>query len=64
MPERFMPGLLDIFGHSHQWWHVLIVFGLMFWHHGGVVLATYRLNEGCDAHVDEKLIKELALWPF
>ena len=34
---------MDIIGHSHQWWHFFIFLALLFWHHSGVVWATFRL---------------------
>ena len=30
IPERYYPGKLDIFGHSHQIFHVLSVLGSLF----------------------------------
>merc|ERR1711899_399106 len=60
MPERLMPGLVDIFGHSHQWWHVLIFFALLFWHQTGLKFALFRLKHGClaDGNVNSDIIKE------
>jgi hypothetical protein len=49
VPERFVPGLLDIFGHSHQWWHIIIVLAFMHWHQTVVGLAAYRFENGCGA---------------
>lgn len=33
VPERWFPGMFDVIGHSHQWFHVLIFFGIreQFW---------------------------------
>ena len=28
IPERFFPGRFDIWGHSHQWWHICVFGGL------------------------------------
>lgn len=73
MPERLMPGLVDIFGHSHQWWHVLIFFALLFWHQTGLKFALFRLKHGCnmDGNVNSDIIKEddlnelaISFWPF
>jgi len=73
MPERLMPGLVDIFGHSHQWWHVLIFIALLFWHQTGLKFALFRLKHGClaDGNVNSDIIKEddlnelaISFWPF
>ena len=42
IPERLVPGLVDIIGHSHQWWHILIFLGLYFWHNTGLAFAMFR----------------------
>ena len=34
-PESVRPGKFDIYGSSHQWWHVFISLGLAYWHHTG-----------------------------
>jgi len=73
MPERLMPGLVDTFGHSHQWWHVLIFFALLFWHQTGLKFALFRLKHGCiaDGNSNSDIIKEedlnelaITFWPF
>merc|ERR1712018_517070 len=46
-PERLYPGLVDMIGHSHQWWHTLIFLALLFWHNTGVTFAMFRLKHGC-----------------
>jgi predicted membrane channel-forming protein YqfA (hemolysin III family) len=63
MPERFVPGHLDIFGHSHQWWHFLVLLGLIFWHHNGIIFATFRIDHGCTP-ANEEMVRHLRLWPF
>ncbi|KCV73310.1 hypothetical protein H696_00851 [Fonticula alba] len=35
-PERCCPGTFDIFGASHQLWHIAIVFALSWWQYVGV----------------------------
>jgi len=68
MPERLMPGFVDIIGHSHQWWHVIIFLALIFWHQTGLTFALFRLKHGCadSDMIDAKDIEELAInfWPF
>lgn len=61
LPERWLPGTLDYFGHSHQWWHVLIFLALLFWHHTGVTLAIFRLSTGCTAPPKEEHLQLLSL---
>ncbi len=69
LPERALPGLVDIIGHSHQWWHLLIFVALLFWHQTGITFALFRLNAGCSHGGDGTLLNqealdELKLWPF
>ncbi|XP_014225082.1 progestin and adipoQ receptor family member 3 [Trichogramma pretiosum] len=47
MPERLFPGWVDYIGSSHQWWHVLVVAALYYWHNTGMMYVEYRLNNGC-----------------
>ena len=46
-PERFFPGRFDYVGHAHQWWHVLIVGALYYWHQAGITFMKKRLAESC-----------------
>ena len=67
LPERAVPGLVDIIGHSHQWWHIFIFLALLFWHQTGVNLALYHIQAGCggqDDRVSEEVMAELRMWPF
>jgi predicted membrane channel-forming protein YqfA (hemolysin III family) len=64
MPERFFPGLVDIIGSSHQWWHVIIVLAFMHWHHSGIVMAAFRLEHGCAAPPSDQTIEKLKMWSF
>ncbi|KAI6180824.1 Progestin and AdipoQ Receptor family [Aphelenchoides besseyi] len=41
LPERLCPGKFDIFGCSHQWWHLFILSAMIYWHEAGVQLLTY-----------------------
>ncbi|CAD8100957.1 unnamed protein product [Paramecium sonneborni] len=36
IPERFLPGKFDIFGHSHQWWHCFVFLGVFFHYFGSI----------------------------
>uniref|UniRef100_A0A2P2K4U2 Heptahelical transmembrane protein 4-like isoform X1 n=1 Tax=Rhizophora mucronata TaxID=61149 RepID=A0A2P2K4U2_RHIMU len=47
IPERWMPGKLDIAGHSHQLFHVLVVAGAYAHFHAGLVYLKWRDLEGC-----------------
>uniref|UniRef100_A0A7E4UN28 Progestin and adipoQ receptor family member 3 n=1 Tax=Panagrellus redivivus TaxID=6233 RepID=A0A7E4UN28_PANRE len=40
-PERLMPGCFDYVGCSHQWWHLLILAAMVFWHNAGIELLTF-----------------------
>lgn len=47
IPERFSAGRFDYLGHSHQWWHVIIVLALYYWHNSGIMYVNYRINHSC-----------------
>ena len=65
MPERLLPaGAVDIVGHSHQWWHIVIFIALIFWHHTSHTFAKFRLKHGCAENISEEEIKDLNIWPF
>jgi len=59
IPERFIPGKVDIFGNSHQLWHVLVFACLAYWHNTGYILAEFRLTNRCSDQVDEDLLASL-----
>ncbi|MFH4978613.1 hypothetical protein AB6A40_005322 [Gnathostoma spinigerum] len=40
VPERFSPGTFDVIGCSHQWWHLLILFAMIYWNRSGLQLLT------------------------
>lgn len=43
----FVQGWVDYIGSSHQWWHVLVVAALYYWHNTGLMYVEFRLNNGC-----------------
>ncbi|XP_025829290.1 progestin and adipoQ receptor family member 3 isoform X2 [Agrilus planipennis] len=47
LPERFFAGKFDFLGHSHQWWHMLVVLALYYWHSTGMMYVEYRMNHTC-----------------
>ncbi|XP_022211481.1 progestin and adipoQ receptor family member 3 isoform X1 [Drosophila obscura] len=51
IPERWFTGKVDFVGHSHNWWHLIIVAAFYHWHNTGLVYAEYRLNNGCSAPI-------------
>ena len=59
IPESFLPGRFDIFGSSHQWWHVIIWACLAYWHHTGFTFAEYRLETGCGQGMDMEMRQKL-----
>ncbi|KAJ3665493.1 hypothetical protein Zmor_000986 [Zophobas morio] len=50
VPERFCSGKFDYFGHSHQWWHILVLAALYYWHCTGMIYLDYRFNHACASH--------------
>ncbi|XP_062499247.1 progestin and adipoQ receptor family member 3-like [Corticium candelabrum] len=46
-PEKFFPGHVDLFGASHQWWHILTALALVWWHLAAVELFLYRVTTSC-----------------
>ncbi|XP_054708522.1 adiponectin receptor protein-like [Uloborus diversus] len=50
VPERFFPGKCDIWFHSHQIFHVLVIAAAFVHYHGISEMAIYRLSMGtCNA---------------
>ncbi|CAH2108504.1 unnamed protein product [Euphydryas editha] len=47
IPERWFPGKMDYIGHSHQWWHILVLGALYYWHNSAMIYVQYRMNHGC-----------------
>ncbi|KGN65108.1 heptahelical transmembrane protein ADIPOR1 [Cucumis sativus] len=47
VPERWLPGRFDLAGHSHQLFHVLVVFGALAHYGATLVLLEWRQNFGC-----------------
>lgn len=35
VPERWFSGRFDYLGHSHNWWHFLVLIALYYWHNSG-----------------------------
>ncbi|KAG6589821.1 Heptahelical transmembrane protein 1, partial [Cucurbita argyrosperma subsp. sororia] len=48
VPERWLPGRFDLAGHSHQLFHVLVVFGALAHYGATIVLLEWRQNFGCE----------------
>lgn len=46
IPERFFPGKLDIWFHSHQIFHCFVIAGAFVHYHGISLMALYRLKVG------------------
>ncbi|KAI1732716.1 hemolysin-III related domain-containing protein [Ditylenchus destructor] len=44
IPERFFPGQFDVVGCSHQWWHLLILAAMVYWHWAGIDLLTDHIH--------------------
>lgn len=53
VPERFFPGKCDIWLHSHQIFHVLVLGGALVHYHGISEMAMHRISIGnCDLQVE------------
>eukprot|EP00730_Choanoeca_flexa_P015478 TRINITY_DN7114_c0_g1_i2.p1 TRINITY_DN7114_c0_g1~~TRINITY_DN7114_c0_g1_i2.p1 ORF type:complete len:294 (+),score=47.30 TRINITY_DN7114_c0_g1_i2:85-966(+) len=48
-PERICPGTCDIWGHSHQWWHIMVLVTLVWWYNSSVTIWEYRVGNPCPA---------------
>ena len=46
-PERLYPGYFDIWGASHQWWHVFTMVGPLLCLWGGGLMMEYRIATPC-----------------
>ena len=46
IPERFFPGKVDIWFHSHQIFHCFVIAGAFVHYHGISIMAMYRLRKG------------------
>jgi len=64
IPEILLPGKFDIFGSSHQWWHIIIFAGLAYWHSTGYAFAQYRLETGCGGSEMDPQTKQQLLDKF
>lgn len=51
VPERWRPGAFDVWGHSHNIFHVLVVCGAYTHYRAGLMLMAWRDHHGCDADV-------------
>ena len=50
IPEVFAPGKFDVFGHSHQWWHLFIVIASFTWWYALHDLAMFWQTQSCIDH--------------
>jgi len=46
IPERFFPGKFDIWFHSHQWWHIMVILGALFHYFFALNLSTLKFKWG------------------
>jgi adiponectin receptor len=47
VPERWMPGKFDLFGHSHQLFHALVIAGAYTHYNAGLVYLSWRDMDMC-----------------
>ena len=65
VPECLFPGMVDIFGHSHQWWHLIMLVAFVHWQHSGILMAKFRLEHGCQVlPAGHEALEEITMWPF
>ena len=65
VPECLAPGMVDIFGHSHQWWHLIMLVAMVHWQQSSFLTAKFRLEYGCKAlPAGHQALEELKMWPF
>jgi len=56
IPERWFPGKCDIWFHSHQLFHILVILAAFVHYHGICEMAMHRLAHGeCDDHPYEAI---------
>jgi adiponectin receptor len=49
-PERLKPGSFDLAGHSHQIFHIFVIFGAIAHYGAAVILLGIRDKMGCNVH--------------
>ncbi|KAI9223004.1 hemolysin-III related-domain-containing protein [Blastocladiella britannica] len=49
VPERWIPGAFDRWGHSHQWWHLCVVAAALVHFHAARELMAWRIGLTCPA---------------
>ncbi|KAE9554235.1 hypothetical protein FO519_002534 [Halicephalobus sp. NKZ332] len=54
VPERFLPGCFDYVGCSHQWWHLLVLAAMIFWHETGTELLIYYYTQNDACHFSSR----------
>ncbi|XP_035670213.1 progestin and adipoQ receptor family member 3-like [Branchiostoma floridae] len=47
IPERWWPGRFNIWGHSHQWWHLLLIVKFLFWRRTILTFMQLKLHTLC-----------------
>ncbi|XP_078578640.1 progestin and adipoQ receptor family member 3-like [Branchiostoma floridae x Branchiostoma japonicum] len=47
IPERWWPGCFNFWGHSHQWWHLLLVAAQLFWRRTIIIFMQMKLHTLC-----------------
>jgi adiponectin receptor len=51
IPEKWMPGMFDTWGHSHNIFHVLVVCGVYAHYRAALSLMAWRDHHGCETDV-------------
>lgn len=50
VPERWKPGSFDLAGHSHQIFHIFVIFGALAHYVAAVIFIGVRDKLGCNVH--------------
>lgn len=53
IPERWLSGKVDFFGHSHNWWHLIILAAFYHWHNTGIRYAEFRSTNTCNGVIQQ-----------
>ena len=61
-PECCFPGRVDILGHSHQWWYLLILVVLVFTHKCGLTGLVYVYSVECGTMPGKEVLELVALF--
>lgn len=56
IPEKWFPGRFDYWCHSHQIWHLCVVFAILVWFITSIETSSLLINKGCIAFIHQDLL--------